>query len=641
MHLLLATALLLAPADTLRLPDLVSTASRLPLRAEALTGSHTVLWGEDLRERGIVHLLDALREIPGLVTVQTGSYGSATSVFLRGGESDFVKVLVDGVPMNASGGAFNFANLTVENLERIEVTRGPASVLHGADAMTGVIQLFTVEGRGRLRTTALVEAGGLGNRRGSVQAQAAGGAGSVAAHASGFWSDGLYDFNNEYRNQAVGFTASSGAGGGTRGNLTLRYGDVRSAFPTNSAGVPVDSNQHVTERQLALGAGLDRRLGESIVVRLGVTASRTLDAFENEPDHPGDTSGFAFAASRSGRSHRTGGDLRATWAGRGPLMLTVGAAYEDERQRQEGSTTSDFGGGPFTETDSFRAARSTRSVYAEAASAVSGALTLSGGVRADDNSAFGTDVAWRIGAALHAGRGLTLRSQVGRAYKAPTFAELFASTPFEVGDPGLRPERARSWEAGVEQRLAGGRWRVAAAYFRQQFADLIQYTPAAPGEPTYGNVSAATSHGAEVELAAVVGRGFTIAIQGSTVRATVTDAGGSTSPAWQEGERLIRRPAHAGTASLRWQPATGATLRADVHHLGARDDLDFSNWPAQRVTLPARTTADLSAVVALGSWAPGVTLRGRVENLFDARWEQVVGFEGRRRLLMLGAEFSR
>lgn len=641
MHLVLATVLLMAQSDTLRLPDLISTASRLPLRTEALTGSHTVLWGEDLRERGIVHLLDALREIPGLVTVQTGSYGAATSVFLRGGESDFVKVLVDGVPMNASGGAFNFANLTVENLDRIEVTRGPASVLHGADAMTGVIQLFTAEGRGQLCTTVVAEAGGLGNRRGSLQAQAAGRAGSLAAHASGFWSDGLYDFNNQYRNQVLGFTASTAAAGGTRGNLSLRYGDVRSAFPTNSAGVPVDSNQYVTERQLALGAGLDRRLGESIVVRLGVTASRTLDGFENEPDHPGDTSGFGFAASRSGRSHRTGGDLRATWAGRGPLMLTVGAAYEDERQRQEGSTTSDFGGGPFTEEDSFRAGRSTRSLYAEAASGITRALTLSGGVRADDNSAFGTDLSWRAGAAIQLTGGFTLRGQAGRAYKAPTFAELFAATPFEMGDANLQPERARSWEAGVEQRVAGGRIRISAAYFGQRFTNLIQYTPAAPGEPTYGNVSAATSRGAEVAVEAVVARGLTVAVQASALATKVTDGGGVDSPAWQEGERLIRRPARSGTLSLRWQPASGATLRADVHHLGARDDLDFGGWPAARVTLPARTTTDLAAVVGLGRWAPGVTLRGRVENLFDARWEQVVGFEGRRRLLVVGAGFSR
>jgi vitamin B12 transporter len=641
MHLLLATALLVAPADTLRLPDLVSTATRLPLRAEALAGSHTVLWGDDLRERGILHLLDALREIPGLVTVQAGSYGSATSVFLRGGESDFVKVLLDGVPMNASGGAFNFANLTIENIERIEVTRGPASVLHGADAMTGVIQLFTAEGRGQLRTTAVAEAGGLGNRSGSARIQAAGRAGTLSAHASGFWSDGSYPFNNDYRNQSVSLHAGTAAGRQTGGNLTLRYGGVRAAFPTNSAGVPVDSNQYLTERQLALGAGVSRRLGEALVVRLGVTASRTLDGFEDQPDHPGDHSGFGFAASRSGRSQRTGSDLRATWAGRGPLMLTVGAAYEDERQRQEGTTTSDFGEGPFIQADSFRAGRSTRSVYAEAASEVSRALTLSGGVRADDNSAFGTDLTWRVGVAFHPAAGLTLRGQAGRAYKAPTFAELFARSPFEVGDPGLQPERARSWEVGAEQRMAGGRLRLAAAYFNQRFTDLIQYTPAAPGEPTYGNVSAATSHGAEVELSAVVVRGVTIAIQGSAVKTTVTDAGGSTSLAWQEGERLIRRPARSGAVSLRWQPASGVTFRAGLHHLGARDDLDFSRWPAERVTLPARTTTDLAAVVALGRWAPGITLRGRVDNLFDVRWEEVAGFKGRGRLLMLGAGFSR
>lgn len=637
---LAALFLLAVQTDTLRLPDLVTTASRLPVRAGALGGSYTVLHGEDLRARGVVHLLDALREVPGLVTVQTGSYGAAASMFLRGGESDYLKVLVDGVPMNLPGGAFNIAHLTVDNLDRIEVIRGPASVVHGADAMTGVIQLFTRDGSGRLAATGLVEAGGLGNRRGLAGASVSGAVGSLSLQVGEFRSDGRYAFNNAYRHRGASVRAATPASRASRAHATLRLGDVTAAFPTNSTGEAVDSNQYVTERQVAMSLGVERQVSRTVRLTLTGTGSRTLDGFGNLPDSPGDTSGFAYSAARSGQAHRTGVDLRASWADGGPVAVTAGVQYEDERQRQRGTTTSNFGGGPFTEVDAFRALRVTRAAYLEAASEIGGGIHLTGGLRLDDNSAFASEVTWRAGVVWQAPGGLTLRGQAGRAFKAPTFPELFAETPFEVGDPSLQPERASSWELGAEHRLAGGRLVVSAAYFRQAFDDLIQYTPAGPGEPTYGNVSAATSRGLEVGVQGVVARTLTLRAQATFLATEVTDGGGNSSPAWEEGLSLIRRPSRSGSLSAAWHPRAGLALHATVHHLGARDDLDFRTWPALRVTLPARTSTDLAATVGLGRLAKGLGLAGRAENLFDARWEEAVGFRGRGRLVMLGLRYG-
>jgi vitamin B12 transporter len=135
--------------DTTRLKELVVTATRIPTPPDAVVSSITIIRGEELRARGIHFLQDALREVPGATVVQVGSFGGVSSLFLRGGESDYVKVLVDGVPVNQSGGAYNFANLTTDNLDRIEVLRGPASVLYGSDAVSGVVQVFTRRGQGR------------------------------------------------------------------------------------------------------------------------------------------------------------------------------------------------------------------------------------------------------------------------------------------------------------------------------------------------------------------------------------------------------------------------------------------------------------------------------------------------------------
>jgi vitamin B12 transporter len=115
--------------DTTTLKELVVTANRLPTPADAVTASVTVITGDQLRSGGLRFVQDALRDVPGANVVQAGSYGGVSSLFLRGGESDYVKVLIDGVPVNQAGGSFNWANLTTDNVDRIEVLRGPASVV--------------------------------------------------------------------------------------------------------------------------------------------------------------------------------------------------------------------------------------------------------------------------------------------------------------------------------------------------------------------------------------------------------------------------------------------------------------------------------------------------------------------------------
>src|SRR5258705_302673 len=156
--ILLAAAVALFPArgmaqltarDTARTAPVVVTATRSPLGAERAPSSISVLSGEQLRREGITLVADALRQVPGLTLAQTGSYGGATSLFVRGGESKFTKVLIDGVPVNEAGGAFDFSSLTTDNIDRIEIVRGPASVLYGSDAVAGVVQLFTRPGSAR------------------------------------------------------------------------------------------------------------------------------------------------------------------------------------------------------------------------------------------------------------------------------------------------------------------------------------------------------------------------------------------------------------------------------------------------------------------------------------------------------------
>jgi vitamin B12 transporter len=158
------------------LGDLQVTATRVATEIARTAAAVTVLQGDDLRAQGITTLLEALRLVPGAAWVQSGSYGAVASLFLRGGENDFVKVLLDGVPLNLPGGQLNAANIALDDVERIEVVRGPVSVQHGADAMSGVIQVFTRRGQGRVAGDLAAGAGTWGNAdlRGSVRGAAGG-----------------------------------------------------------------------------------------------------------------------------------------------------------------------------------------------------------------------------------------------------------------------------------------------------------------------------------------------------------------------------------------------------------------------------------------------------------------------------------
>jgi len=139
------------PAPANSLPPVVVTATRTEVPLNQLTTSVTVITAEDIRERQAELVLEVLRDVPGVEVVQTGSMGNTTSVFIRGSESDQVLVLIDGVEVNSTTlGAYNFANLTTENVERIEVLRGAGGTLYGSQAIGGVINILTKKGQGPL-----------------------------------------------------------------------------------------------------------------------------------------------------------------------------------------------------------------------------------------------------------------------------------------------------------------------------------------------------------------------------------------------------------------------------------------------------------------------------------------------------------
>ena len=644
--------------DTFQLGRIVVTATRIPTPRGAVPVAVTVLMGDDLRSSGIRFVADALRGVPGASVFRSGSHGGLTSLFLRGGESDYVQVMVDGVVLNDPGGAIDLGQLTTDNIDRIEVVRGPVSVLYGSEAVTGVVHILTSQGEGRARLTVGGDVGVAGRLNGdasscpgypgtpcpegsdlgsyttrSWDATLTGGSRLVqySLSASIFDTDGAYAFNNDYANR----TASGRVrvrGGGVDVALTARYTDGLFHFPTDGAGRLTDENLYRSSESLAIGLEAGRFLSPRLEVRAALTYHdgdyRTVD----EPDALGDTLGFFASTSSSGVDRRKAvlwGNLHL------PASAIATLGFEVERQTGVSDFASKSQFGPFESSTSND--RSNRAVYAQVVAAPTTRLTATAGARTEENDRFGSFRTWRAGASLRVLEGTTLRASAGTAFKEPTFFENFAEG-FTRGNPALKPEQSRSWEIGLGQAFLGGRVAVDGTWFDQRFRNLIQFTgQPAPDQPNYTNIGEASSRGLEIEvrLGRVDGRSLT----GSWVRlgTEVTDAGLGADPLFQQGQALIRRPRNrlhfTGTAPLGTRLRGGGMLTV----VGARPDLDFLTDPSgARVTLPRHAVLDLYAeyrVIERGS--RDVTVRLRIDNLLDEDYSETANFPAPGRALSL------
>jgi vitamin B12 transporter len=615
--------------DTATLPEIVVTATRYPVAADSVAATVTVLQGDALRAQGIRFVGDALRQVPGTHLVQGGPFGAASSLFIRGGESDYVKVLVDGVAVNQPGGFYDFGSLTTDNVERIEVLRGPGSVLYGSDAIAGVVQIVTRQGGAGLRLGAAGEGGSFGTARWEATALAGGERLGWSASLSRLTSDGTYEFNNDYRNTSVSGRARARAGKRTTLSLTGRYHDAKYHFPTDFTGVPVDRNQFTTDKTAAFAFDASHRFSNVIEAQLLLGRSDIVTGFENPADPP---PGPGFASSDRTNTDRSSADARLQLSLPKGIRGLAGASFEAQRQ---------------TVTGAFSEGRDNVGLYAQATALPLSRLQLTVGGRLDENEKFGTFWTYRAAVLAFASSSTRLRGSIGTGFKEPGFFENFDS-PFSVGNPDLRPERTLSIEGGVEQDLAEGTVGLGVTLFAQRFRDLIQFTfvPPEPGGPNYFNVAAANARGFEGVVHLRPAGPVSASVSYTRLWTEVTDAGFDAGDAatFVQGERLLRRPDDA--VALRVASGFGRVrLGAVLSWVGSRSDIRFGQFPEpnQRVELPAYTTLDLSGTVSVlqrRRGAPGLEVTARVENALDEQYEQAVGFPARGRAVFVGLSTS-
>lgn len=634
---------------------MVVSASQVDQPLSQIPDSVTVITGDDLKARQIWTLGAALRSVPGFAVAQTGGPGTLTSLFPRGGESDYTLVLVDGVRANAFGGGLDLSQVPLENVERIEIVRGPQSALYGSDAIGGVVQVITRRG-GPPSADGRVEFGSRHARR--IVGAARADAGAWRVHASGDY----YDDD--------GFTGAAPANGEPVTNDDAQEGQARAGigWRDRSRGTDLQAiaGYVETERGAPGAFGSDpagRFTGVDRIAR-GTTARRTAALRVVHPwfgassrirqrvelDTADYDLGFSTAFGRSdSETRRTHARVQTDAVLSTDFGMSAGVEWIAERGSSTFITADDATLplerrmiGAFGEVRWNGLPRLSVTAGLRAEQIRRGALPLTPPLAEDTVMSVSPKIAgaWLL-TSRTPGEGTErwtrLRGSVSTGIRPPDVFEIAFTD-----NPGLKPERSRSAELGITQAFAGGALQVEGTAFLNQYDDLIiavgRFSTASPFRTD--NISNARSRGLELSGAWRTPAGFDVraayTLLDTEVRA-VDGAEGEAPPPYRVGDPLLRRPRHQGSLDGRWT-RSGITAYGELLVRGRTLDAEPAFGPTGGLfTNDGYAIANLGASVRI---ARGVEVYSRVLNLFDRRYEEVLGFPAPGRLAFIGVRLA-
>jgi vitamin B12 transporter len=617
-----------------RIEPMVITATRVPTSWTKVTQPITVLDGETLRARGILTVADALRSVPGVSVARTGSYGGVSSVFIRGGESRYTKVLLDGVPVNNADGSFYFQNLPTENIERIEVLRGPGSAIYGSDAMAGVVQIFTKRGHGAPTVDASIQAGSYGARNGDIAVRGGGRLGSYSVGGSAGRTDGIYDFNNQYKSGSLSGAFTFTPDDATSVALDSRYMAGEYHFPTDGNGVPFDSTAFTSQHRLTVALDASRELVSGVRLHLIGTTNEGHDLSRHDETTTTGGTTTLEQTFEPAKSYRRGGEVRLAVTSFPAALVTVGGQFERNFQQSRNHVVTTTTPGGVTSTVTTRDnARDTRGAYGAVQGAPLSWLAYDASLRYDHHSDYKDVTTYHAGVNVALFPTTHLRVSYGTAFNAPSF-DATQGSAYNDPNPALQPERARTLDAAIEQTLFDGRLRASVGAFDQHFSQLIQYVMPSSGPAYYDNLTEARSKGYEAELHAELLDGLVASASYTQTIAKVYKVPPGFLYA-TAGDALQRRPSHSGTLDVGYSRSGVGSVAVTATYVGKRPDMDYVAFVP--VTLDSYTKVDVSGSVDLSRFTrQHLALTARVENATNTTYQNVFGFQTPGRALFVG-----
>ncbi|HKR89255.1 MAG TPA: TonB-dependent receptor [Phenylobacterium sp.] len=615
-------ASLAADMDIPSTDELVVVASRAPERADHIGQQVTVLTAEELKAQQTQVLSDILSRTPGVSFSRNGGVGAPTQVYIRGAETGQTVVLIDGVKLNdptSTDNSFNFGNLLVGDISRVEVLRGPQSVLWGSQAIGGVVNLITTDPTKPFESDLMAEGGsnnwylgraGVGGKtdrvawRATVGYLSTTGVSAFDQAKGGTESDG-------YKN--IG--ASAKAKVAVTDQLSLDLRTIYSRGRNDFDGFPPPDFTFADDREYGVTEDLVGYVGANLGLLDGRFTNRLAFAYTQtrrknyDPDQT--LTDVTFGSLGRNRRFEYQGAFAIT-----PAWKTVFGA-ETEHASMRSNSPSDFDPSP----PSISRSADLTGVYANLTGDVLTNLTLSGGIRHDHHSDFGGHTVGQASAAWRLNDGNTiLRASWGQGFKAPSLYQLGS----EFGNPNLAPESSHSWDTGIEQRLFDNRVVLSAAYFDRRTKNQIDFftCTSGSGDPLcigagglprfgyYANTARTKAHGVELNAEVDVTDALTV-----TANYTWTDARNDVEGSPNFDKRLARRPAREANAEATYRWPTKLETAIAVHYAGDR----FDNT-ANTTVLKGYVLWDIRASYPINDT---VEVYGRIENLFDRSYETI------------------
>jgi vitamin B12 transporter len=594
-------------ADETNGETVVVTATRIPTPESEIASSMTVITADDVAAKQSPTLPDLLKDAPGLNLVQSGGPGAQTSIFMRGTNPNHTKVLVDGIDVSDPSSpqdAFDFSQFLTQDIQTIEILRGPQSGLYGSDAIGGVINIITRNGQGPTQFTATAQGGSFDTFNQTAGVSGSSRAFHYAASLEHFHSGSTpvtpLDLlspgeprNNDYYDNLtgstkLGFDVTEHFDLGLVARYTNSHLRLTGDDPFTFPSAPEAQQSAANARQLYTRA-------TAHLLTFDGTLEQTLGVAYSHVD----TSEFTPAAD--GPPSYFGGErLKIDWQGNIKLApaqtLVLGAEHERDEMRSPVSADLSIDSG-----------------YTELQSGFGDAFFDTLSVRYDKNDRFGEKVTYRVAPVyVIKETGSRLKASLGSGFKAPTLDELFHDYPALdfFANPNLKPETSLGYDLGFEQTLAAARVSFGATYFHNNIRNLINGNA---DFTSYANVGRARTDGVESFLSYQPLKVLTLRLD-----YTYTEASDEIL-----NQELLRRPKHKGSLNVLWQATTRLSLDTRILSVGSWVDgnRDFS---IPRLTAPGYTTVDGAANYDINS---NLALLARVSNLFNRRFESPIGFQ--------------
>ena len=617
------------PAGDATTPTVVVTATRFPVDVATVGSSISVITADDLQQQQTRFVSDVLREVPGVAVSRAGTFGTQTQVRIRGAEGNQTLVIIDGVEVNdpAGGNEFDFGQLLSSDIERIEVLRGPQSILYGSNSIGGVINIITKKGEKGVTTTARAEGGSFHTFDGGASVSGGNDMANAYLGLSGYRTAGINiskngGENDGYDNITLNHSINVKPLDILELSGSLRYVDAELQY--DDFGEETDSRGFIIPNDANLKAKVTNLSG-----RAQAKLSLLDDKFQNT---------VGYSGYRSTNNQYTDNDRTFrfnaqtnTFDYQSNLFLdtpeiadaTHAFTFLYERQQQTGSNFSK-GSEFFPSQGANFNSIIDHGVAGEYRLGVWDRLFLTGGARYDQNNQFEDFTSPRVtGAFLITETDSRIHATWGKGVQNPTLTELYGFFDTFIGNPDLKPENSNGWDVGFEQSFIDNKLVFDVTYFNNRIKDLIssEFDPAI-GASTPINLSGTSKiQGVEVSATAKL-------YEGLTVKASYTYTDGED----PDGNELVRRPPNMASANANYaflDDGEGhklANVNLNVDYNGQQKDFVFVSPTFERQTrnLDPYWLVNLAASY---EFMPGLAVVGRIENLLDQDYEELYGYQ--------------